>query len=121
MTRGCYLTTSELARLDQACRFMRFTDWHGPYLVGSSLERADYKDVDVRSIVPDEVFDAVFAGWDFWGAFCLTVSAYLSEVSGLRVDYQAQRMTEANEKFEGSRNPLGVRKARDFAGGGDFR
>jgi hypothetical protein len=50
--------------------------------------------------------------------FCLGVSAYLSQVSGLPIDYQVQRQTQANEKHEGPRNRMG-RGFRNFAGGGD--
>ena len=59
-----------------------------------------------------------------WALLCLTVSVYLSDTTGLRVDYQVQRQTEANEKYDGPRNPLGLllgkhEPAREFAGLGD--
>jgi hypothetical protein len=41
----------------------------------------------------------------------------LAQQTGLPVDYQIQRMTEANAKYDGMRNPIGRR--RTYAGGGD--
>jgi len=114
-----YLSTAEFCRLNHAC--LMVTEGLGcvPYLVGSATERDDYRDVDIRSILDDEKWDDLFAGREFfWSLFCLAVSTYLSEVSGLQVDYQCQRQTQANEKFKGRRNPIGT-KGRLFAGGGD--
>lgn len=118
-----YLTTASFARLNHACQAVTEGLGHKPYLVGSAMESAEFRDVDVRSILPDEEWDELFGGRPFfWSLFCLGVSTYLSEVSGLPVDYQAQRMTEANERYgDGrgtSRNPIGSR-GRLFAGGGD--
>lgn len=114
------LTCSELVRLNDACiRVRSGLPGHGPYLVGSASEGGDYRDVDVRQIVDDDEWDALFWGKpDFWGLLCLAISTYLTSVSGLPVDFQIQRMTEANEKFDKPRNPLG-RVDRLFAGGGD--
>lgn len=115
-----FLTTAEFDRLNHACMAVTEGLADTPYLVGSAMQGGDYRDVDVRSILPDDMWDSMFRGrrW-FWSLFCSAVSLYLSEVSGLPVDYQAQRMSEANEKFGGkSRNPIGTR-ARLFAGGGD--
>lgn len=118
--RKCHLTGAELMRLNDACIRIYEAFGHSPYLVGSSGQRAGYRDVDVRSILPDDEFDAIFGGrLFFWSMFCLAVSEYLRAVTGLPVDYQVQRMTEANEKHPGGwRNPLGGRR-RPYAGGGD--
>ena len=89
------------------------------YLVGSVTEKADYRDIDIRTILADEEFDALFKGREFvWSVTCLGIATYLTQVSGLPVDYQIQRRTQANENFTGMRNPIGSR-ARPFAGGGD--
>jgi hypothetical protein len=94
-----------------------FPDGHC-YLVGSSLVRADYHDVDVRLILEDAVYDRLFqneSGYTnpLWSLICTTVSAWLSQQSGLpRIDFQIQRQTRANEDFpmrEGhTRNALGI-------------
>lgn len=120
MSRTTYLTTKEFARLNHAC--LLISEAFGTmttYLVGSSLEKDDYRDIDVRTILPDEEFDALFSGREFfWSLTCLGITTYLSGVSGLPVDYQIQRRTEANERFDGIRHPIG-KKARPYAGGGD--
>jgi hypothetical protein len=119
-----YLSPHQMRRLDLACAPVRkaFPDY-GPYLVGSVLERPDYRDVDVRVILRDKKFDRMFpkatvhgdagAHDDVrWTFLCSAISHWLTDVSGLPVDFQIQRMTEANayEKYQGKfRNPLGVR------------
>jgi hypothetical protein len=50
--------------------------------------------------------------------FCYSVSRWLSADTGLPVDFQVQRMAEANAKHSGPRNPL-TGGARPFAGLGD--
>lgn len=88
------------------------------YLVGTAQTGGDYRDVDVRTILPDDQFDAMFGGKPvLWSKFCFLVSDHLGRQTGLPVDYQVQRATEANEKYAGERNPLGIGRA--FAGGGD--
>ena len=119
--RVSYLSTAEFAKLNHACllvseAFGNFTT----YLVGSATAKAAYRDVDVRTILDDEEFDAIFAGREFfWSLTCLGITTYLKEMTGLPVDFQIQRRTQANENYEaGTRNPIGKR-ARPFAGGGD--
>lgn len=114
------LTTVELYNLDAACRIISKAFRGGPpYLVGTagygSAER--YRDVDVRLMLDDEEFAEVCPTRERWELLCLAISAYLSERTGLPVDFQIQRTREANERFNGRRNPLGM--GRVFAGGGD--
>jgi hypothetical protein len=114
------LNTVQLYRLEHACSVVATAFGSPPYLVGSAASEAQWRDVDVRSILPDAEWDALFAGREaFWSLVCLAVSVYLSEVTGLPVDFQIQRQTEANtlhpHKF---RNPMG-HGYRWFAGGGD--
>jgi hypothetical protein len=84
------------------------------YLVGSSLERRDYRDVDVRCILPDEDFDRLFPdarGYMYnglWSVMCSSISLWLSQHSGLPVDFQIQRRTQANELEPGARLALGL-------------
>lgn len=118
--KSCYLTTAQLADLELACVPIKDALGRPPYLVGSTHKRLEYRDVDVRSILPDEQFDALFGRQKFWGLWCLLISHYLSIETGLAVDYQVQRQTEANEKYGGEpRNPLGMQGIERFAGGGD--
>lgn len=119
MTRKTHLTTLDLHRLDLACEPLTRAFGHWTYLVGSVTERADFRDVDVRTILPDIEFDRLFHGQSgVWEAFCLGIASWLGQQTGLPIDYQVQRMTEANAKHPGGfRNPLGT--GRHFAGGGD--
>lgn len=116
------LTTYDLHRLDLAAlpidRAFAGCSPSGTYLVGSIERGEDARDVDVRTILPDEDFDAFFGGAPlFWSLFCLGVTAWLREQTDLPIDYQVQRMTEANE-HKGPRNPLSGGR-RVFAGAGD--
>ena len=125
MAKGCYLSTLELHELDEACRPFVQAFGQYPYLVGSASQGPDFRDVDVRLILPDEEFDALFAGEGkaLWGLLSRLGATFLRVKTGLPVDFQIQRQTEANEKFgdlgKTPRNPLGQRSLLEFAGGGD--
>lgn len=121
---GSGLTTSELHRLDRACMDVFRAFRRPPYLVGTAVDGETFRDVDVRAILDDAEFDDIFGRRpQLWSLFCVAVSVYLATSTGLRVDFQVQRRTEANEKHSGPRNPLGRimgdRPTRDFAGLGD--
>jgi hypothetical protein len=114
------LTTVEMYHLDVACRIIRKAFGHPAYLVGTAGVggAATYRDVDVRLMLDDAEFAAVCPTRERWEALCLAFGAYLSERTGLPIDFQVQRTAEANERFGGQpRNPLGM--GRRFAGGGD--
>lgn len=113
------LTTVEMYNLDLACRVIHDAFGRPPYLVGTAGagDAASYRDVDVRLMLDDEEFATVCPTRVRWELLCLAISAYLSERTGLPVDFQVQRSDIANEKFNGMRNPLGM--GRIFAGGGD--
>ena len=120
MRPGSYLTTVDFARLNHGCLIVTEAfGWGSTFLVGSVLEGDLFRDVDVRTILDDDEFDALFHGRVFfWSLVCLSIGTYLRQVTGLPIDYQIQRRTEANAKHSGPRNPIGT-KARPFAGGGD--
>src|SRR5579863_2323369 len=86
------LTTMELYNLDAACAPIRRAFGHPPYLVGTAgIGGADrYRDVDVRLMLDDAEFAAVCPTRAVWELLCLAVSAYLSERTGLPVDFQVQ-------------------------------
>jgi len=109
------LTTLDLHLLEQACKPV----WRA-FGSGSGGE---YRDVDVRTILPDEEFDALFGAEDrngkaLWSLMCAAIGRMLAKQTGLPIDYQIQRMTQANEKYQGNRNPIGAGR-RYYAGGGD--
>jgi hypothetical protein len=103
--RATYLGQSDIRLLHEWAASMRHS-LAVPHLVGSALTTADYRDVDVRVILPDDrvqlleqlvaVADLNLA-WSLWG----------QKVTGLPIDFQVQSETEAAE-HEGTRHPLGV-------------
>lgn len=129
MSKGCYLSTADLHRLDLACRelaeFAREDEGYGGvYLVGSAGERPDFRDVDVRLILMDDTFDKLFGHSPMlWSLFCYATSRQLAADTGLPIDFQVQRCSEANEEYTAAhghhRNSLGLRHIRHFAGLGD--
>ncbi len=117
-SRATYLTTYDLHRLDLAVTPLRRL-CPDIYLVGTVLTSADWRDVDVRMIMADDEFDSTFANPLLWEAFCLTTTSWLRSMTGLPIDFQAQRMSEANEKHQGGmRNHLSGGR-REYAGLGD--
>lgn len=118
--RASGLTTVELHLLDQACGLLqRGFGTTNLYLVGSAGVGGEgtHRDVDVRMMLSDEVFAAVCPTRDRWEALCLAFSVYLSQRTGLPVDFQIQQQSAANAAHDGPRNPIG--RGRVFAGGGD--
>jgi len=89
-----------------------------PYLVGSAAERQPYRDVDVRLMLPDATYDTLDAavGADAITFISLAVATYLQSFTGLPVDFQIQRTTEANALHKGMRNGLGFCHLASFEG-----
>ena len=116
-----YLPAQPYLALNRAVSVVdRGLDTLGTFLVGSALERPDFRDVDVRAIMADEAFDKLFPGGEsgtdsdaFWSLLCESVGAYLTQATGLPIDFQIQRMTEANAMHPGP----GRRNALSSAGG----
>lgn len=107
--RVSFLTVNEAFNLNIACAPLRM--WGlGTYHVGSSLERDDYHDVDLRCILENKEFDAMFADDNDEKLKFLNVaiSEWIASRTGLPIDFQFQRMTDANEKFQGRRNGVGL-------------
>ena len=115
------LSPPRLYALDAACRPIReaFGSW--PYLVGSVQERnpSPLSDVDVRLILSDKKYDRLFGKQSaaFRTILDLAFSAWLSQQTGLPIDFQIQRMTEANANHAGKqRNSLGGRPLSAWLG-----
>lgn len=94
-----------------------------PYLVGSILrERSGWRDVDVRVMVDDETFAAIFGEDDVWitngrlRLINMALSALGEQMTGLPVDCQIQQASEANAHYGGERRdpliPLGAHPRR---------
>ncbi len=113
--RANWLPSPHFFLLNQAC--LALNDAFGGihcYLVGSSLHRRDYRDVDVRCILDDEHFDRLFPEAKeapsrnaLWSIMCTAIALMLKEQTGLPIDFQIQRRTEANDANNGERHALG--------------
>lgn len=116
-----YIGAPAVFALEIACQTVsKAFGGYGCYVVGSSMERADWRDVDVRLIMSDAEFSALFpdAGehWEFdprWLLLTVSISGYLSKVTGLPIDFQFQPQTHANERHKGQRNAIGLTICRE--------
>ena len=124
-----YVGAPAIFALSEACRTINeaFGDY-GCYLVGSALERADHRDVDVRCIMKDDSFHALFPGldthaietgaavWELdarWVLVNVAIAERLARITGLPIDFQIQPQGWANERHKGPRHPLGVFIAKE--------
>lgn len=116
--KGIYVGAPACYALELACKELNEAfGGFGCYLVGSALERSDWRDVDVRFIMADEEFDALFPGcrergiWEFntkWLVLTTAIAGWLRERTGLPIDFQFQPQSHANERHKGPRNALGL-------------
>jgi hypothetical protein len=106
-------------RLDEFGSHVWAAFGHPPYHVGSSLtEKAGWRDVDVRLILPDAEYAALGLGDPRythrsakWVSLVLAYSALGREMTGLPIDFQIQEMTRANEQYgapEHLRSAIGI-------------
>lgn len=94
---------------------------HVAYHVGTSaVSKTGWRDVDVRLMLPDDEFDALFPGYGtahhidaFWSLICAAISELGRARTGLPIDFQIQRTSDANEKYPGFRAPLMLITADD--------
>src|SRR5262245_5873846 len=105
--RPHYLGQTNFYNLNAACRTVlsAFAFGYGVFLVGSALRTKDYRDVDVRVMLPDDTFTVLFpnykhSGTDpYWNFICTSISEWLQARTGLPVDFQIQKASLANEEF----------------------
>lgn len=121
MARADYLQKDAAFRLVMAAKTIceAYPESLGVFLVGSVLERPDYRDVDVRCMLRDDDFDALFPGVHMrhetgepwhprFTLLCFSVTAWLRHMTDLPIDFQFQRMTQANAKYGNKRrNAIG--------------
>ena len=115
--RANYIGSPAFFLLNQACRSLADAFGHCIYLVGSSLHKRDYRDVDIRCILDDDEYARLFPGLTGnpslcarWSVLCSSISLWLSQQSGLPVDFQIQKQSEANANHPGAarRHPMGI-------------
>lgn len=105
--RRHYLPLANFHRLDMAGAEVGDAFDTFPLLVGSCLVRRDWRDVDVRVVVSDAVFAALFNG-GIGALLNLSVSCMMSDLSGLPVDFQIQKQSDSDSE-KGRRLGLGGR------------
>lgn len=117
-TRASFLSPPDFHRLDFACRPVYAAYGSPPYLVGSVLTRPDFRDIDLRLILPDAEFERLVPDEEIGLILNIAFSGLIQRASGLgyQIDFQFQQMTAANEEFGDlavhSRNPMGTRLER---------
>lgn len=96
-----------LLHLHEFGRHIRTVFGEVPMLVGSSLWCKDYRDVDVRVLVTDLRWAALFpdiTGWNRplsqWAIVCSAFSALGAKMTGLNIDFQIQD-ERAWKRYEG--------------------
>lgn len=75
-------------------------DGFGPYLVGSAMETRDYRDIDLRVLLPDKIYDKISSIIDL-DMLGIAVSLWGQKTTGMPIDYQVQRQSNANKEFKG--------------------
>jgi hypothetical protein len=127
MTRACYLSPPDLHRLDWACRPIAEAFDRPVYLVGSTLARPNFRDIDLRLILDDADVVRLFGEDGAYGRpdrptphslqllLHIALSDLVARAAGLPwpIDFQIQSMTEANVPEHGMRRPMGIRWARE--------
>jgi hypothetical protein len=83
---------------------------HGPYLVGSATQRADYRDVDLRMILDDDKVTAIPLDLRY---FNMAVSLWGQQVTGLPIDFQVQPASEADQ-YRGPRHAIWISRNRKY-------
>lgn len=113
-----YLIPPDFHRLNWACVPIAAAFGTPVYLVGSVLARADYRDIDLRLILPDKTFKRL-GGADVRRLLNVAVSDLIATTAGAPrpIDFQVQSRTEADAE-PGGRNALGLHRIpRDSVGG----
>jgi hypothetical protein len=85
---------------------------HTAYHVGSSRNSKEWRDVDVRLLLPDDEFEAMFGTIQSsavnpkLAAITLAFAALGKHMTGLPIDFQIQPLTFANQQWPIGRTPL---------------
>lgn len=121
-TKGIYIGAPACFALDLTCMHINEAFGFGGhcYVVGSALERPDWRDIDVRLILPDDEFKVLFPNtyedghsiWEGnprWLLLTVSISAWLQQQTGLPVDFQIQPQTHANDRHKKPRNAVGMK------------
>lgn len=112
--RACWVGAPDMFKLEQFGFLLFQAFGEVPYLVGSCLERRDYRDVDVRIIMADAKYETLFGTGCghltmFWSLLCTSISEYMGKLTGLPIDFQIQKRSNIKAAdWDKSRQPLGI-------------
>ena len=107
--KACYLPIGHMHNLEHQCRLLNAVFGNHCYLVGSVLYKTDFRDVDIRSILPDDKFTKLLGINNTRLLFMNTViSDWLSARTSLPIDFQFQSQSEANSLYNGNRSFIGI-------------
>lgn len=104
--RGTSLSPQELFMLDQWGRQLREAFGETPYLVGSAERGENWRDVDVRMLLPWA--EDVMSGLAVY-TLNIAVTTWGRQVTGLPIDFQMQAASAFHGYDGETRNPLGGR------------
>lgn len=107
--RATSLSPPEFYLLEHWGRTIRLSFGEHPYLVGSVARAEEWRDVDVRLMLPDDHFAELAPNPPQLAALNVAMSLWGQHVTGLPIDFQFQDTTTTNAEHNGIRNALGVR------------
>lgn len=109
--RGTTLSPAELFVLDQWGRHLHEAFGQTPYLVGSAERGENFRDVDVRMLLPwPEDVMSPYAVYTLNAA----ISLWGRQVTGLPIDFQMQAEMGFHSYDDKPRNPLGGRSKSQY-------
>ena len=107
ISRATYLLVSDINKLSifggELKRMFPAEGVYGSFLVGSALEKPEYRDVDVRTIFSDDAFKKLEKVIDI-GAINHLVSVWGQQLTGLPIDYQVMAASHPDNK--GKKHPI---------------
>jgi len=99
--------------LDEFARQLYYVFQATPYMVGSSVHKKKWRDVDIRILLTKKEWDKFGFGKveeehqnGKWCAYCMAFSELGRKITGLPIDFQIQELDDANKKYQGQRNAL---------------
>jgi hypothetical protein len=102
--RVMWLRVDEVRLLDHWCSALAASFSECPYLVGSAITREDYRDVDIRIPLPDEVVASLpMQLLDL----NMMLSRWGQQATGLPIDCQVQPLSEF-KSYTGPAYPRGI-------------
>ena len=101
---GNYVGMPQALLLDVFAKQVYFAFGDYPCLVGSATKSKEWRDVDVRLIITDKLWDILELGSPFnpglrWTSACMAYSALGKEMTGLPIDFQIQQQSWALKKY----------------------